>query len=451
MQQAPGGDAYPGQPQQQTGGPPPYSNQLQAGYPHSAQHPSTGYQNQPQSHQKPGPDQINTYKQILQSTIQEKNLQNFFPANDSRLDQAAAVAAANIDQVCADWQLPIEMGRDLAKLALFDIMLYIDNSGSMVFDEGGARVNELKIVLTRVVNIVKLFDTDGISIRFMNQTKGAKALDHVKDEESILNYIVQPGIFSGTTPLGTELRKQVVNDIVSDAKANRLKKPVLVITITDGIPNTEPKTALHETITYANNNVSNTVYGAGAVSFQFAQVGEDKEAQQFLEDLDNDPQIGHLIDCTSNYEQESAQMLKLNGEDLTPSMWILKMLVGAIDSSYDFKDERARLKAGRATPLHSQNGNQGPYGHQQNGQQSYYPPPPQPNYGQPGYQNGYDPQRGYAQPPPQQGYNPNYPQSFGQPLTPQQGFSTQGQGNGYPNTSQPQGGYYGEAPPPYRY
>lgn len=44
-----------------------------------------------------------------------------------------------------------------------------------------------------------------------------------------------------------------------------------------------------------------TRYGGG-VAFQFAQVGSDQKAQAFLAKLDNDPQIGNLIDCTSNYE-----------------------------------------------------------------------------------------------------------------------------------------------------
>ena len=36
------------------------------------------------------------------------------------------------------------------------------------------------------------------------------------------------------------------------------------------------------------------------VSFQIAQVGNDMAAQKFLAELDNDPEVGGLIDCTSS-------------------------------------------------------------------------------------------------------------------------------------------------------
>jgi hypothetical protein len=51
-------------------------------------------------------------------------------------------------------------------------------------------------------------------------------------------------------------------------------------------------------------------YGPDAVSYQFAQVGDDMKAQAFLEELDNHPVIGPLIDCTSNFEAEQAEMMR---------------------------------------------------------------------------------------------------------------------------------------------
>ena len=45
--------------------------------------------------------------------------------NDPRLDRYAAVAPAKVQQYCNRFHIPIEVGRDLVKLALFDIVLYI--------------------------------------------------------------------------------------------------------------------------------------------------------------------------------------------------------------------------------------------------------------------------------------------------------------------------------------
>ena len=71
------------------------------------------------------PQKIALYKNMFQSVISEKGLQAFYPPNDPRLDSYAAKASAQVDQLCARWQVPLEVGQDIAKLALFDIVLYI--------------------------------------------------------------------------------------------------------------------------------------------------------------------------------------------------------------------------------------------------------------------------------------------------------------------------------------
>lgn len=69
-----------------------------------------------------------------------------------------------------------------------------------------------------------------------------------------------------------------------------------------------------------------------------AQVGTDTRAQAFLAQLDNDPEIGRMVDATSYYELEADEMKK-KGVTLTPELWLVKLLVGAIDRSYDEQDE----------------------------------------------------------------------------------------------------------------
>lgn len=68
------------------------------------------------------------------------------------------------------------------------------------------------------------------------------------------------------------------------------------------------------------------------------QVGRDSRAQAFLGTLDKNRDVGDLIDCTSYYELEAEEFRK-KGVDMTVELWLVKMMVGAIDPSYDAEDE----------------------------------------------------------------------------------------------------------------
>ncbi|MCJ1366687.1 hypothetical protein MMC16_005817 [Acarospora aff. strigata] len=435
---------YGGQPGQ-------YPPQQQGGYPSQAgQH----YGGAPSPSAEP--HQVAAYKQLLLEVIRDKNLQNMYPPNHPDLDRIANQAPGKVDQLCANWGVPREVGQDIAKLALFDIILYIDDSGSMAFEEKGERIKDLHLILSRVAYAAALFDEDGISVRFMNTPRGkfergktgGYYYDGIRSEQEVQS-LMSKVLFQGLTQLGTHLKDLVLEPLVlAKARSGTLRKPVLVITITDGQPAGEPEGAVADAIRYASTELSRDPrYGQGAISFQFAQVGGDTKAREFLASLDSDPGIGHLIDCTSGFEYEQEEMSKANPPvNLTPDLWLIKLLLGAIDSSYDTKDERGGRQTGRggygqAPPgqygaiQSGQYGGPGGYGQQQGGyppqQQGYGQPPPQAGYGQP-------PQYGYGQPPPQ-GYGPTPPQQgYGRP-PPQQG--------GYPS----QQGGYGAPPPPPRY
>lgn len=58
--------------------------------------------------------------------------------------------------------MPLELAYDLATLALYDIVIFADDSGSMIFEEGGERINDLKVILGRVAEVATLFDEDGM-------------------------------------------------------------------------------------------------------------------------------------------------------------------------------------------------------------------------------------------------------------------------------------------------
>ncbi|KAJ5833019.1 hypothetical protein N7474_001330 [Penicillium riverlandense] len=375
------------------------------------------------------PQQVAAYRQLLIGTIQEKNLQNFYPPERlDRLVQSLAVdAPGKLNRLMHEWSVPMEVATDVMKLSLYDVVLYVDDSGSIEFEEKGLRKDQLRQILGLVATAASIFDQDGISIRFMNSMEVGDGIRSADD----VNRLVSRVRFAGLTPLGTSLRNKVIDPmVVGPARSNRLDKPVLVIAITDGQPAGEPHGAVGDAIRLAVDEVSRTRYGKGAVAFQFTQVGTDQRAREFLGDLDEDPQIGPLIDCTSNFEVEQDEMSRANPPiHLTRELWCAKLMLGAIDASYDTKDEK---RAGGPPPAGPPPAQYGGYGSAPGG--SYPPGPP-----------SYNPQSGYQQ------QQPPYPPSnqgppYGQPQPPY-GYSPHppaGPSQGYPPP-----GPYGQPPPRY--
>lgn len=264
------------------------------------------------------------------------------------------------------------------------------------------------------------------------------------------------------TPLGSALQDKVLKPLIlKPAQSNSLKKPVYVIVITDGEPNNQrEKDLVGSSIMETRNALSRTRYGADALSVQFAQVGDDADALNFLQGLDKHPQIGDLIDQTAGFQHEAAEYNAAtrgdpNAEPFTPAFWTLKILLGGIDTEYDSKDEGRHVFHQPVDQSWAQSWQQGPppaYGAPPQPQQQYgggggYGQPLPQQYGQGGYGQpqqqysgggggGYgQPQQSYGQPQQQQQYGGQQPGGYVHP-----GFGQQPQ-QSQQNYSAPQGQY----------
>jgi hypothetical protein len=232
------------------------------------------------------------------------------------------------------WNLPLELVYDLYGLALYDICFFCDDSGSMIFEEDGERVDDLRLILSRVADVTSTFDEDGVVVRFMNSDVSGDFIKTAAEVQSLVASVP----FGGMTPLGTNLEKKVLEPmVVRQVQGRCLTKPVLVIVITDGEPTGEPRGTILTVIRNVVRYLGNAGYGRGGLAVQVAQVGNDVRVQRFLADLDNDPEVGGNIDCTSGFELEQQEFLR-KGVNLTPELWLLKMCLGAIDRSYDEQD-----------------------------------------------------------------------------------------------------------------
>lgn len=174
----------------------------------------------------------------------------------------------------------------------------------MKFEENGERIKDLKLILSRVSYAASLFDDDGIQVRFMNAAAAQinpAMLNGIRTEEQAAS-LAEQAKYSGLTPLGTELRNQIIEPlVVGPARSGQLRKPILIITITDGQPAGELPNTLEKTIVYTGQELSRMPqYGKHACKFQFAQVGNDQAAREFLAKLDQQRDFGDVVDCTSS-------------------------------------------------------------------------------------------------------------------------------------------------------
>lgn len=234
------------------------------------------------------------------------------------------------------WNLPtLDMAIDLAVLGLYDVVIFGDDSGSMNTEEPTEDMLSRWEILKQVVKTIgfwsSLMDADGVVIRFINSMVEGNGVSNSAEIDGIFRS-VRP---SGSTPLGEQLDAKIIRKIIIPIiQSQEILRPVLILNITDGVPSNT--NFVKQTILDCRNFCAQTKYGENAVAFSFAQIGSDKSASAYLGQLDVDPQIGHLIDSTSEFSIEKKEC----GPSFTEAVWIIKLMIGAIDPAYDSADEQ---------------------------------------------------------------------------------------------------------------
>ncbi len=287
-----------------------------------------------QQYNTPGP-YYNAIKQRVDSVIQDKNLHYFYPVNSPQYNNLLnRLSHVDFPSIAVKRKIPVELAFDLAALGVVDVIFYIDDSGSMNFDEqwnqSTEKTDDLKLILSRVVDITSLFDDDGLSIRFFNSSY---EFDNITNEQEALNALAKVH-YNGGTPLGRNLLSRILEPFVyAKARKNQFTKPLMIYIITDGVP--DNKQEVKDNIYKCKKWLEQTSYGKSAVNIMFAQVGNSQSAAQYLKmELDNDQDIGDDVDSTGNFEMEY-EKYKAKGVDLTPDLWLLQMTLGSIVRAYD--------------------------------------------------------------------------------------------------------------------
>ncbi|PWN51561.1 hypothetical protein IE53DRAFT_386051 [Violaceomyces palustris] len=432
---------------------------------------------------------------LLSSCVIDQHLYPFYTFQQIVQISHQIADSGVLERVAEAWQLPPFLAQDLVKLALFDVMFLLDDSASMR-SEGTLRRDGLAGILKRSADAAGRLDPDGMEVAWMNSREQMRV--HTAEEAQRLTSACKYD--GGMTPMGTALEDKILQPhVLSKVDRGTLQKPALIIVITDGRPtgSCERGDKIVKVLKDAKKKLDKSRYGEDAISFQIAAVGNDKEAQDWLDSIDSNKDVGDLVDVCSDIRQEAKQVKRATQIDLTEELYCLKILLGGIDTSYDasdepvdssskwgrrkkeadkkasrwareadaFKREKDKVLGHNAGPASSMVGayqNPGQYGTPAS-QQSYpygAPPPPTQQY-----QNQYPQQPGSA-PAPGAGYGGAAAGGYPAPQAPQQGYGQpspypppQAQGQGYPAQGQgypppqnqgypPPQGYQAGYPPP---
>ncbi|KAI5794236.1 hypothetical protein FPQ18DRAFT_330453 [Pyronema domesticum] len=240
-----------------------------------------------QSDKKIEATQIRTVLETFMSK-EKTGLNRFY--KDENLPEELVMRATTMASELIDLGCTRELAQSLAILNLYDLAILLDDSLSMVTEEEGKRLSALETTLEIVAQVYTLTREDGIgTIDFLNEPDG---FADVVDTE--IAEIIKDHSYSGWTRIGTELEAKILNELVTDD----MKKPLLVLVITDGDIEGERDGVIASVIgkCIKDQQTKFPNHAAHAVAFQFAKVGNDIGAENLLEAIDNHKVIGDYVD-----------------------------------------------------------------------------------------------------------------------------------------------------------
>ncbi|KAI0902991.1 hypothetical protein F4823DRAFT_620291 [Ustulina deusta] len=308
------------------------------------------------------------FKKNLENMVARGGLERFFPPGDPYVQQVADKAAELKNDPNNLLNTPAQLDA-LAKLALYQPILYCDDSGSMWNEDNGPGtskgdrwqsqidlVKKISDITTRAVpNITdprtKEVLNKGCHLRFINRdTPDNNNLDEPAIEQIFNNY----GRGTGWTPIGTMLRKHVLDQLVYNQlnEGKLLKRPFLVMCITDGFPTQEramegtapgPEDAnqnqdadrFRKEIRKCSDLLDSKDYKREVVLFSLSRIGnitdwEDKlEADKFWDGLRTDDKVLEVLHMTEDILDEKYQEKQ---DQMELEIWLLTTLLAPMQS-----------------------------------------------------------------------------------------------------------------------
>ncbi|CAG2013968.1 unnamed protein product [Fusarium graminearum] len=264
-------------------------------------------------------------KAILEDVVATQGLESFFGPNSPVLQSILLQAYTVVNNPALNLQLTSAVVSSQFQMALYQPILYCDDSGSMKEENRWASQAD---IVSEIVGIMSLFSPDdkGAHLRFIN--KSSAGLDNLKGDalKAQMNFVPD-----GSTKIGTNLNSKILEPFIysiTDAGA-AFDRPVLVIIITDGWPTEEPVDTLQNAIITCQQRLQAAHHPRDAVLFSANQIGSAPQAAQFLSGLmavSQQPAFDGVLRISA--ERLDAQFQQLRNNRVTLFYWIEEVLFG---------------------------------------------------------------------------------------------------------------------------
>lgn len=220
-----------------------------------------------------------------------------------------------------------------------DIVLIIDDSSSMTtpvidreqadlspFRELPTRWDELKHVVSIIIDLASTLDPDGVDVYFLNRP----SILHVYESKQLDDvFEILP---HGPTPL-----VRVLNEVLRRKRLQNHDRKVLILIATDGLPTNDRGESDLKTLERLLRNCRQST--TDNIYITFIACTNDLECVGYLNKFDR-----HIpfVDVLDDYQSERKEILRVQGKNFPFSHgdYVVKILMGSIDPWFDHLDER---------------------------------------------------------------------------------------------------------------
>ncbi|KAL7919144.1 hypothetical protein ACQKWADRAFT_329988 [Trichoderma austrokoningii] len=254
-------------------------------------------------------------------TNRREILERFFKGKKGFI-QSFAQKIASLEEGSADNLGGEKLLQKRIQVSLYQQVIYCDDSTSMKREGRWESQKELIHRIAEVTTLV-LPEGEGVALRFINRDVNNATNLTAEGIKEILDPMTwQPG---GDTPIGTNLKSKILQPLVYEKiEKGTLERPLLIIIITDGMPQPEGSSVLVDAILECERQLQTSKYPPQTVKFMIGQIGAAGSATKFLESLRNNQDLARTTFVTSERLDEKFSEYKANEKNL--DQWLIETL-----------------------------------------------------------------------------------------------------------------------------